>query len=1622
MGGNLFAQTTTVFTSSGTWTCPAGVTSINVEAYGGGGGGGRANRGGGGGGGGYSATTSIAVTPGAAYTITVGAGGTAGNNTVTLGGAGGTTTATFGATTVTANGGAGGSDDLTSTAPGGVLGTGTVRFAGGRGSAPGATNAGGGGGCAGPTSNGSNGAVTAGGAAGTGGTVAGAGGAGAGSNNTAGTAGSSYGGGGGGGRSRNGGAGAGGYLSITYTLAGLANDNCNTATALTINPTCSYTSYTTLGATASTTPSTPPAPGCASYSGGDVWFSFVVPAGGQVTVDLIEGSGGMTDSGMAWYTGTCGALTLLECDDDDSTNGLMSSITRTGLTVGSTIYVRVWEYSNDNQGTFGICATAPAACTTPTVQPTVLSLTPSGGNISGSFTAASPAPTNYLVVYNTTGTVPNPVDGTSYTVGGAVPGGTVADIDSNNTFSVTSGLASNTTYYFFVFAFNATGCTGGPLYLEAPTAGPLTSNATTGLAYCTPSCTGSDYISSFTTTGGTNNIAYSRTSTNASGYGDYYNSQTVSGSAAGIIDFSETYVSGNHGFRIWVDWNNDGDFVDVGEQVFASAATASSHASTFTIPGAQAAGNYRMRIRAYWNNNAPDPCSTGLTYSEAVDFKLTVVTPLPCATNPSGLTASAITSTTATISWTAAPPVAPASGYQYYYSTSNTTPGAGTFSGAVGAGVLTAGLTSLAPETKYYVWIRSNCGGALGQGYWIGPINFTTLCATGGGTGGTSLSCPSVISGGLGLNGAPAAPINTCSSGSGCVDLEANYLRVGQTTAYTVESIPYAPPYQFKCLANPVSVNVDDVWSPTINLPFDFCFYGTNYNKCLIGSNGVVTFDITNNSPGGTSAWSFSNNLPSTSLFMNTIFGVYHDIDPSKGGQVGWELVTLSSGCRALVASWSDIPMFSCNSSLYSGMMVLYENTNVIEVYVKEKNVCSSWNSGNAVIGIQNAAGTAATVPTNRNSTDADWTVSSEAWRFVPSGPSITAIKWYQNSVAVANQVGTTDNITVCPTTTTNYIAEVTYTLCSGAKLKEYGTTTVTVSGSKTWNGSVDTDWNKANNWTPSGIPTALDCVVIPNTTNKPLISGTNYNGLAKSIVVQNGGILTINPNNNITVTDAITINVGGDVIVESGASIIQTNNNANSGTAHIKRDTQPMYRYDYTYWNSPVTQASGFTLGTLSPNTLSDKYWSYNPQTWTFNGHWQAETTTTVMTPLKGYAVRAPQTFSTNPATRTTYSGTFVGTPNNGNFSIPLYISTNATAIAANEQHLNLIGNPYPSSISTDDFIKHNSVDNPNIDGTIYIWTHATPISNATPTPWYQNYVYNYSASDYINKNRLGYTGTLPTGIAPATVTDYIASGQSFFVRARAGATAAALNNTMRKLNNNSNFFRESGETAGPSDRNRLWLNISNLNGGGFNQTLVGYTSEATLDWDYGLDGETLSSLTTSIYSLGADKKLSIQGRPSFNINDQVPMGYKIPAAGTYFIAIDRFDDFFQNQNVYLEDKLTNVIHNLKSAPYSFNTEAGSFDDRFVLRYTETTLGNHEISELENSVIIFANDKLNVKSTLEPIKEVVVYDVLGRVLLNSKEINNSNFTATNLAQTKSTLVVKVTLENNVVITKKVIY
>jgi len=96
-----------------------------------------------------------------------------------------------------------------------------------------------------------------------------------------------------------------------------------------------------------------PTPNCANYNGNDIWYTAQVPASGVLTIETLN-AGSSIDTGIAAYTGSCGNLTQIDCDDDTGSN-LYSLINITGLP-NTTVYIRVWASNNASSGEFNIVA------------------------------------------------------------------------------------------------------------------------------------------------------------------------------------------------------------------------------------------------------------------------------------------------------------------------------------------------------------------------------------------------------------------------------------------------------------------------------------------------------------------------------------------------------------------------------------------------------------------------------------------------------------------------------------------------------------------------------------------------------------------------------------------------------------------------------------------------------------------------------------------------------------------------------------------------------------------------------------------------------------------------------------------------------------------------------------------------------------------------------------------------------------------------------------------------------------------------------------------------------------------------------------------------------------------
>ncbi len=135
-----------------------------------------------------------------------------------------------------------------------------------------------------------------------------------------------------------------------------ANDDCTGA--IEIIPGGDFAASPVIGSNVSSTSTVGlPTFSCQTNRSNDVWYSVVVPASGTLTIETNSAPGTtMTDSVIGIYTGTCGSLVEVGCDDDSSTDGNFSKEVLTGLTPGETIYIGVWKYGTSSDGAFQLSA------------------------------------------------------------------------------------------------------------------------------------------------------------------------------------------------------------------------------------------------------------------------------------------------------------------------------------------------------------------------------------------------------------------------------------------------------------------------------------------------------------------------------------------------------------------------------------------------------------------------------------------------------------------------------------------------------------------------------------------------------------------------------------------------------------------------------------------------------------------------------------------------------------------------------------------------------------------------------------------------------------------------------------------------------------------------------------------------------------------------------------------------------------------------------------------------------------------------------------------------------------------------------------------------------------------
>lgn len=269
------------------------------------------------------------------------------------------------------------------------------------------------------------------------------------------------------------------------------------------------------------------------------------------------------------------------------------------------------------------------------------------------------------------------------------------------------------------------------------------------------------------------------------------------------------------------------------------------------------------------------------------------------------------------------------------------------------------------------------------------------------------------------------------------IKLRAKFPEIRESNRYSVSSIDYVPAGDFsegeKIIILNKSGKQDDTYSAVINLPFNFCFYGNMFSQIIISDNGVVSFNTILAEED--CARAPSGPIPN-GLLKNSIFGVFHDM--ININQVLYR-VEGSFPNRKFIINYNNIQQWGyemLNKKNSTSQIVLYETSNIIDVYVKDRFRNEGSNSvfdenpfqKNAAIGLTNYDSSSGIAAPNRDS--GNWEAHNEAWRFTPNGNTNIAIQWFNAGTEISG-TRNLEEILVYPTQNTKYEVKVTYNLCT---------------------------------------------------------------------------------------------------------------------------------------------------------------------------------------------------------------------------------------------------------------------------------------------------------------------------------------------------------------------------------------------------------------------------------------------------------------------------------------------------------------------------------------------------------------------------------------------------------------
>ena len=221
----------------------------------------------------------------------------------------------------------------------------------------------------------------------------------------------------------------------------------------------------------------------------------------------------------------------------------------------------------------------------------------------------------------------------------------------------------------------------------------------------------------------------------------------------------------------------------------------------------------------------------------------------------------------------------------------------------------------------------------------------------------------------------------------------------------------------------------------------------------------------------------------------------------------------------------------------------------------------------------------------------------------------------------------------------------------------------------------------------------------------------------------------------------------------------------------------------------------------------------------------------------------------------------------------------------------------------------------------------------------------------------------------------------EAFFVQRPTGSSSIEFDPEHRMTQIGSNNRKtENAKKAMKRQLNpeRLLVNLAITDGKNADKTRVVFNQTKSNKYEMDCDAAKFESTTSAVqlYSIEAQGgKMAINERPQ----GSVQLGFTAKADGDYTISAERMD-----QPVLLKDNLMNITYDLSNGDYSFSSEAGTFDNRFMLLIDGGATGIADIAKEAGVNIMPSANGINLTGV--DGKTVNVYSLSGALFATRTE------------------------------------